>query len=821
MAALLFLGPAAVASVLAAGPASAANSAREDLDDDGTRPFAGADRYATARLIADAYVTESIENERTSVTSAVVVSGTGFADALSAAALAGDRRAPILLTRPGSLPSSVRRFVNDNDISDIYIIGGVAAVSAAVEASLEAIPSVVAVTRIQGATRYETALAVAREVGGARGIGLGTYCSTREEAVLLANGAGFADALAGGPLAYDGPLPILLTPADALPAGVLSYLAAARVARVVILGGTVAVSAAVEKQIRDTGVTVKRLAGADRFATAAVVASELTTGADDCDFSLDDYALANGRSPYDALAAGPLLGLRRHSLLLTNTTVLPAGTADFLAATPVLTRGDPVNLSLTVLGGASTVSAAVVRDAVAKATTSDAITAEIVVDAGARGFVVNFSEAVDADSAENFNAYTLDGSTLLGADDVTYYQPDEDRTNVAPHVTVVLDDFRLEPGTVIAVLGNVIKADLSVRGDERFVVGTLRTIPQDKLRPRLVVYAEPGATVVYVRASEPLFDRAGEPLTSFRVRVDYRSSSSTDETLQVRIDRGGDGVLLWSAVVGALENGDSVTVSQGEVHDVAGNQNSSTRRTVPRTSTPVLASVSVSATKHAEQAYADLERGLTIGTKSTGDFAGAKGNDWSVEVVGARATVVTVNERRKRVHIGLRDPDADAADTADVTFAELLAAADASDEFTDGFQFVDRDTLTATDLRRRITARYASYPMDGGESTAVVRARWSQLLVDADDSRIGVCERGTCRDRNNDYDYGIVPSTWVPTDASAHNAITDVVEWEVIDDEDGTTIPTSAWSLRFEDRAVEGLGDDPDNIAVVRRLRAG
>ena len=67
--------------------------------------------------------------------------------------------------------------------------------------------------------------------------------------VLLASGTGFADALAGSAAAAGAHLPLLLTSPDRLSTQVLSTLQALGVSRVMVLGGTGAISAAAAKQL--------------------------------------------------------------------------------------------------------------------------------------------------------------------------------------------------------------------------------------------------------------------------------------------------------------------------------------------------------------------------------------------------------------------------------------------------------------------------------------------------------------------------------------------------------------------------------------------
>ncbi len=802
--------------VVAGSPAGAANNAIEVLDEDDNRPLAGSTRYQTAERIAQKFVDEAFETESYIVREAVIVSGEGFADALSAAALAGNFRAPILLTPPNALASVVRFFITRNNIDDVYIVGGTAAVSQSVADSLDALAGV-SVTRLSGSNRYLTALAVAEEVGGTTGSNLGSYCNTRDQTVLLANGEGFADALAGGPLAYSGPHPILLTPRSGLPDSVLDYLDEARVDRVIILGGTAVIPTAIENTIRNDNIEVKRLAGNDRFATAVAVTKALTIGSEDCGWIADDFGLANARSPYDAFAGSALLGQRQSPLLLTERDELPTATANYLASTPLTRGGDATTVRFSVLGGINTVTRAVVTQAINTTTTSSPITAEIVANPGVQKIIINFSEDVDEVTAELASSYSIDNDPLINADEIQYYVADETADNTPAHVVITLDNFRLRAGEIIRVAPNAIKTTDYRQGDNRFVQGVSYKIPEDRLRPRVTIFAVNGADEIWIRLSELPYDRDGNTLSSFEVTVDPRGSGSNQIATATATSHDE---LLWRTNSRStdLSTDDRVFVAAREIYDLAENSNSLTRVTVARNAEPRLQELTVSRFRYPEQAdTGDLSglSGLSIATRSVGKYAGAKGNAWSVEFLDASTNRVFITESRKRVLFEVRDRrDRDDG----TTLEELLAVADASSAFSNNFQFVGRANLTSDDLTDEINPIFGiSNPLDNGSTTAVVLARWS-LPVEVTESDIEVCSASCSRTA------GAIPSPWDLTDRSASSSgFSEFLEWEVTETADETDLPTSAWSMRFEEDAVEGPSDrsDTGNRLTIRRIRVG
>lgn len=92
--------------------------------------FAGADRYETSRIVAE-HFGGGVYSVRTG--RAFLASGTGYADALSAAPVAGLTRSPLLLTPGNCVPSASLSTLVAIDAFQLEIVGGPAAMGAGVE----------------------------------------------------------------------------------------------------------------------------------------------------------------------------------------------------------------------------------------------------------------------------------------------------------------------------------------------------------------------------------------------------------------------------------------------------------------------------------------------------------------------------------------------------------------------------------------------------------------------------------------------------------------------------------------------------------------
>ena len=276
-----------------------------------TDRIAGSDRHATAAAIAREAFSEG-------ATSAVLARSDQFPDALAGSFLAGSVSGPVLLTAGDRLSTAAASALDARGVETVHVLGGTGAISSAVTSELVA--EGYTVRRVAGASRYETAARIAR--AGTVGQLDGTPTA------LLAGGADFPDALAAGPVAFAAGLPILLTPADALAPEAAAAIEDLGIGHVVVLGGTAAVSDAVLDGISAAGATSERIAGSNRFETAAAIA----------DFAVERLGwagaavgLARGDAFPDGLAGGPHGGLAEAPMLLTEPDALSAETSQWLS----------------------------------------------------------------------------------------------------------------------------------------------------------------------------------------------------------------------------------------------------------------------------------------------------------------------------------------------------------------------------------------------------------------------------------------------------------------------------------------------------------
>jgi glucose/arabinose dehydrogenase len=292
--------------------------------------FAGADRYETAGVI-------SSRTFAPGVPAVYVATGKNFPDALTGGAAAARNGSPMLLVEPTRVPAATLAEIRRLAPRQIFVLGGSGAVSEGVRQFLNGYAPGGA-QRVDGIDRYATAAAISNR-----------FFPTGSPVAYVATGTNYPDALAGVPAAGLEGGPVLLVKPNAIPAQTVSELQRLRPQRIVVLGGTGAVSAAVAAALQQyTPTGIQRRAGIDRYETAVQIsAASFPTGA-------RHVLVATGRNYPDGLTGGPAGAARHGPLLLVPGSSLPPSVA------AELVRLDPDRVTL--LGGPGAVTDAVAAE---------------------------------------------------------------------------------------------------------------------------------------------------------------------------------------------------------------------------------------------------------------------------------------------------------------------------------------------------------------------------------------------------------------------------------------------------------------------------
>ncbi|WKZ81654.1 MAG: cell wall-binding repeat-containing protein [Acidimicrobiia bacterium] len=289
--------------------------------------WAGANRYETA-----AEVSRQTHPDGAEVVYLAV--GTNYPDAQAGGPAAAAEGAPILLVQADALPYATRVELQRLAPQTVVVLGGPAAIADSVLTEVSNTLPAAGVTRRAGANRYATAVEISKAAfpDGAT-------------TVFVATGENFPDALVAAPAAIAAGGPLLLVPSGSLPSVVATEIQRLAPDRIVVVGGTVAVSPSVFTALQPLAPTVERIEAPDRYQLSAAV-SAATFPAD-----TSTLYVAVGTDFPDALAGGPATYLSPGPVLLVKTGELPT------AVIAELTRIGPRRI--VILGGTAVVSTAV------------------------------------------------------------------------------------------------------------------------------------------------------------------------------------------------------------------------------------------------------------------------------------------------------------------------------------------------------------------------------------------------------------------------------------------------------------------------------
>ena len=231
-----------------------------------------------------------------------------FPDALAGAPLAHKFNAPILLTNSKELSKDTEEAIQELGAEHVILLGG--SKHALLPTIADRLTDLgITNERISGTNRYQTAQAIAEELGSKSG------------KAIVATGDKFPDALAAAPYAARNEIPILLTKPDQLPASTKESLKG--VQNTLVTGGPNAVSEEVEGQLPHP----VRKNGTNRYETAkAIVDYSIKYG----NIKTDKAFVATGEDFADALTGAALAAKEEAPLLLVKGKQLTTSTENVI-----------------------------------------------------------------------------------------------------------------------------------------------------------------------------------------------------------------------------------------------------------------------------------------------------------------------------------------------------------------------------------------------------------------------------------------------------------------------------------------------------------
>lgn len=187
--------------------------------------------------------------------------------------------------------------------------------------------------RISGQTRYDTCKEISKSGW------------TTSENVIIANGENYPDALGAAALSHKYNAPILLVHGKSLKDNpiLVSELKRLNTKNITILGGTGVVSQSIEDSLKQSGYSLQRLAGENRYATAVNIAEKLG--------NVSEIVISNGEDFAGSLSVAPVSGINNTPVLLVSKDTVPSAVQTYLKKHNIKTTyvlGDKTVISETV-----------------------------------------------------------------------------------------------------------------------------------------------------------------------------------------------------------------------------------------------------------------------------------------------------------------------------------------------------------------------------------------------------------------------------------------------------------------------------------------
>lgn len=246
----------------------------------------GKDRYETSTKISKTGWNSGAKN-------VVIVNGNekNMVDGLSATPFATIKDAPVLLSNGKTLPASTISELKRLNPTNVYVIGGTASMPESVVSSIKS-NTKATVTRIGGSTRYETSLAIAKQIDKIADV----------SKVYISSGTGEVDALSIASVAGREKAPILLTNVNSIDNKTYDFIRSESIKDAYFIGGDKKISNSVINQVDkvvSADVSKNRVAGRNRKDTNAAIIKKFYTGS-----KLNGVVVSKDDVIIDALTVG-------------------------------------------------------------------------------------------------------------------------------------------------------------------------------------------------------------------------------------------------------------------------------------------------------------------------------------------------------------------------------------------------------------------------------------------------------------------------------------------------------------------------------------
>lgn len=277
----------------------------------------GKDRYETSTKISKTGWTSGAKN-------VVIVNGNekNMVDGLSATPFATIKDAPLLLSNGKTLPESTISELKRLNPTNVYVIGGTASMPESVVSSIKS-NTKATVTRIGGSTRYETSLAIAKQIDKIADV----------SKVYISSGTGEVDALSIASVAGREKAPILLTNVNSIDNKTYDFIRSESIKDAYFIGGDKKISNSVINQVDkvvSADVSKNRVAGRNRKDTNAAIIKKFYTGS-----KLNGVVVSKDDVIIDALTVGSFAAkndmpvvIGRESLSTSQKNVLSSKNTD-------------------------------------------------------------------------------------------------------------------------------------------------------------------------------------------------------------------------------------------------------------------------------------------------------------------------------------------------------------------------------------------------------------------------------------------------------------------------------------------------------------
>ncbi|ALC88920.1 hypothetical protein AM500_03220 [Bacillus sp. FJAT-18017] len=293
---------------ISTGSSNYINTINKEILAPGLKRLGGTTVFDTSVLVS-----KEISNLNYKSNTVIITNAEKHWDGIAATVLAYENKAPILFTQSDAIPIAIENEIYRLKPTKAIIVGSTAVVTSTVESKLKAL-GIAEVQRVGGATRYDTSVAVAKQIVG-----------PENDTAIIVNGESIPSQINIASVAAQSKIPVLTTTSTSVPTVTETFIKEnPSILNFIVIGNETEIGTTVTSKLDQYG-NVSRIDNLNRYDLGVNISNYFFV-------EPTSFIIARGDVYSSGVIAGPLAALKNYKVLLTPYNNLNTDVENYLIA---------------------------------------------------------------------------------------------------------------------------------------------------------------------------------------------------------------------------------------------------------------------------------------------------------------------------------------------------------------------------------------------------------------------------------------------------------------------------------------------------------